>query len=495
MPIAHYTVTSTYHLMLRFLRHYHRPTIYALSTRAGRAAIGVVRVLGSQAEHVYHQLTRTEKLPVDRKASLRTLYGDRGLLDHALTLFFKGPKTYTGEDLLELHVHGGTAIVKLVMQAVQKLHDPGNNVHIRYAQQGEFSQRAFLNGRFDLTEIEGVREMIDAETESQRLSALASLTGENKRVFQRWRQEIVNNVALLTTVIDFGEEHDLEETEALFGQVEANIDVLIAEIQQYLRKVKGSEVLLKGIKVSLLGPPNAGKLSLLNNLANNDTAIVSDIAGTTRDVIDVPLDIEGYKCVIGDTAGIRMLEEADKIEQEGIKRAKQRSLLGDLALAVIPANEPLTQEFKNHIALLQSAERQIFAVVNKLDLVNESQHESLAAQLSQELNIPRENLFMVSCLTGDGIDVLKLEMVSKFKSISMSEKSDPVIISARAQDLLEHDVLYGLQQFKQWKDGDDVVLAAECLRQSVEGIGKITGDAVGVEEILGVVFSSFCIGK
>lgn len=474
-----------------WIRNIHQPTIYALSTRPGRAAIGVIRVLGPEAQHVYHQLTKTKKPPIPQRTSVRRLFGEQGVLDEALTVFFRGPKTYTGEDLLEVHVHGGNAIVKAVLQEILKLHKPENGTEIRMAQQGEFSRRAFMNGRLDLTEIEGIREMIDADTETQRLSALASLTGQNKQVFQKWREEIVNNVALLTTVIDFGEEHDLEETSQLFASVEANVDALIAEIEAYLKKVRKSDILLKGIKVSLLGPPNAGKLSLLNYLANADTAIVSHIAGTTRDILDIPLDIDGYKVVVGDSAGIRSLLDADVIEQEGIRRAKQRALVGDLVVAVIPVDEPISVEVTEQIQMLQNEGRPIVVVLNKVDLVEKADMEGF----SKTLNVLADDLHLVSCVTGQGIDLLREKLVHHFKAASMSEKSDPVVISARAQDLLEHDVLYGLHQFKEWKDSEDVVLAAECLRQSVEGIGKITGDAVGVEEILGVVFSNFCIGK
>ncbi|SGZ53852.1 CIC11C00000000034 [Sungouiella intermedia] len=482
------------HPTLKFLRNYHRPTIYALSTKPGRAAISVIRILGTQAQYVYNQLTNTKKSPISQRASVRKLYGSQGMLDEALTLFFKGPNTFTGEDILELHVHGGNAIVKGVLAAIKKLHDEGSQINIRYADHGEFSQRAFLNGRFDLTEVEGIREMIDAETESQRRSALASMTGGNKRILEKWRGDIVNNVALLTTVIDFGEEHDVEETEQLFSDVEKNIDGLISEITGYLQKVKGSEILLKGIKVSLLGPPNAGKLSLLNYLANNDSAIVSEIAGTTRDVLDIPLDIEGYKVVVGDTAGIRPLEDADTIEKEGIKRAKQRALVGDLVLAVLPVDEPISPEIRSHLALIEQAGRPFAVILNKSDLLDENS-DNTVMRFSSELSIPPLSIFLVSCVTEDGMNKLKSGLISQFKTISLSDSSDPVTLSARAQDLLENDVLYGLHQFKIWKDAEDVVLASECLRQSVDGIGRITGQAIGVEEILGVVFSSFCIGK
>lgn len=472
----------------------HYPTIYALSTEPGRAAIAVIRVLGPQAAFVYEKLTKTTKSPVSHRASVRKLWHNGGMLDEALTVFFKAPRTYTGEDLLELHVHGGNAIVKAVLAAIKSLHDESRGITIRYADHGEFSQRAFLNGRFDLTEVEGIREMIDADTELQRLSALASMTGANKHTMDSWRSAILHNVALLTTVIDFGEEHDVAETEQLFAAVEHNIDQLIGEIEQYLRKVRSSEILLRGIRVSLIGPPNAGKLSLLNYLANNDSAIVSDIAGTTRDVLDVPLDIEGYKVVVGDTAGIRALEDADLIEQEGIRRAKQKSLVGDLVLVVLPVDERVSDEMKRHLDAVRTAGKPVTLVLNKLDLLAESAGE-IASRYAAQLDIPPHDIYVVSCTAETGMERLRGGLTDLFKVLSQSEQSDPVVISARAQDLLENDVLYGLQQFKIWKDAEDVVLASECLKQSVDGIGRITGQAIGIEEVLGVVFSSFCIGK
>jgi tRNA modification GTPase len=422
-------------------------------------------------------------------------------------IYFKSPKSYTGEDLLELHLHGGTAIIQSVLKAIKELHDPSSDIQIRYAENGEFSRRAFINGRFDLTEIEGIREMIDAETETQRIAALSSLTGNTKNLFQTWRDEIINNVALLTTVIDFGEEHDVEEVAELFDKVDGNINKLQQQIEQYLIKVRRSEILVKGVKLILLGPPNAGKSSLLNYLANKDAAIVSDIAGTTRDVIDVPLDISGYKVVVGDTAGIRGTDMADSIEREGIRRAKDKSLTGDLVIAVLPVNS--TQgydELFGHISFLQKEGKEIIVVLNKQDLLTEQvTHSStasksytaveVATKYSQQLDIPVENFHVVSCITGYGMADLTNTLVENFKSISLSDSTDPIIVSSRVQDLIENDVLHGLEQFRLWKAQDDVVLATESLKQSVEGIGKISGHAIGVEEILGVVFSKFCIGK
>lgn len=486
----------------------YRPTIFALSTKLSRSAIGVVRVSGSQSSYILQKLSKSQ-VPTPRVASVRRLYDPRSniLLDEALVIYFKSPKSYTGEDLLELHLHGGTAIIQSVLKAIKELHDPSSDIQIRYAENGEFSRRAFINGRFDLTEIEGIREMIDAETETQRIAALSSLTGNTKNLFQTWRDEIINNVALLTTVIDFGEEHDVEEVAELFDKVDGNINKLQQQIEQYLIKVRRSEILVKGVKLILLGPPNAGKSSLLNYLANKDAAIVSDIAGTTRDVIDVPLDISGYKVVVGDTAGIRATDMADSIEREGIRRAKDKSLTGDLVIAVLPVNS--TQgydELFGHISFLQKEGKEIIVVLNKEDLLTEQvTHSStasksytaveVATKYSQQLDIPVENFHVVSCITGYGMADLTNTLVENFKSISLSDSTDPIIVSSRVQDLIENDVLHGLEQFRLWKAQDDVVLATESLKQSVEGIGKISGHAIGVEEILGVVFSKFCIGK
>ncbi|KAK6461109.1 P-loop containing nucleoside triphosphate hydrolase protein [Scheffersomyces coipomensis] len=479
----------------------HPPTIYALSTKYAKSAIGVIRITGSQSSYIYKQLTKSTKDPKAKLTSVRKLYSpDTNVsLDEALTIFFKSPRTYTGEDLLELHLHGGTAIIKSVLKAIGNLHDVNNDIHIRYAENGEFSKRAFINGRFDLTEIEGIRDMIDAETESQRIASLSSLTGQNRSHFLKWREDIVNNVALLTTLIDFGEDHDIEEVEQLFSTVSENIDKLQTEVQDYLRKVKSSEILLKGIRLGLIGPPNAGKSSLLNILANKDAAIVSEIAGTTRDIIDVPIDISGYKVIVGDTAGIRAMSTAtDVIEEEGIRRAKDYSLSSDIVVIVRPVNlfEKDESDLVKHINKLKELNKTIIVVLNKEDLRDPTlSKEELIRAHSEMLDIPVENFQLVSCSTGNGIPELNNELINLFKMLSLSDSADPIVISSRAQDILEKDVLNGFEQFHYWRDQEDVVLASESLKQSVEGIGKITGDSVGIEEILGVVFSSFCIGK
>lgn len=476
---------------------YHSPTIYALSTKPGRAAIGVVRVSGPASQSILTSLTLKKTVPKPRTASVRKLYHPKtgSLLDEALVLLFLGPKSYTGEDLLELHLHGGNAVVKSVMNGIKLLNT--DEYPIRYAQNGELSQRLFQNGRFDLTEVEGIRELIDAETETQRLGALTSMQGQTKQLFQEWRTEIVKNVALMTTVIDFGEDHDIDEVNDLFDVVNTNIHLLESQIDRYLNLVQRSQLLVRGIKLTLLGPPNSGKSSLLNSIANKDAAIVSDIAGTTRDSIDIPLDIGGYKIVLADTTGIREFSD-DIIELEGIKRLKLKSEEGDLVVLVLPVNsDSVNQDLLDHITSLKKANKSIVLVLNKKDLVTPDQYNSLTNKFLQQLGLPLEAVHLISCHTGSGITELLNDLTTRFKTITSSDDNsiDPVLISERLQDILINDVIRGFEEFKRYKARQDVVLATESLRYSIEGIGKITGETVGIEEILGVVFSSFCIGK
>lgn len=492
------------------------PTIYALSTAPHKSAIGVIRCSGPSCTQIYKALTKSPKEPIPRRAILRNLYKsldtnnskEKEFLDQALILFFQNPNSFTGEDLLELHVHGGIAIINSVLKNIEILHTPRRP--IRYAEPGEFSKRAFQNGKFDLTEVEGINEMINAETEFQRISTISSMKGENKQLFNSWRQKLVNNVALLTTIIDFGEDHEIEEIDSIFQRVKLEINNLEIEIENYINKINKSEILLKGIKLTLLGPPNAGKSSLLNLLSNSNSAIVSDIAGTTRDIIDIPLDIGGFKVVIGDTAGIRDSNRSkDVIEQEGIKRAKKRSLESDLSIVLLPLTQDgrinIEDDLLEHIKILLGNSNKLLIVINKFDLIDIGKDKELIKSdimnyLNGKLNLSDSQATnlkyqFVSCMSNEGVDKLNLNLLALFKEITWSDDSNPISISKRSKDLLKNDVLYGFEEFYNYYEMNDVVLATESLKYSIDGIGKITGQAVGVEEILGVVFSSFCIGK
>lgn len=306
---------------------------------------------------------------------------------------------------------------------------------------------------------------------------------------------MVDSIGLLTAIIDFAEDAEIEDIENIYNNVDSKIKELDADIKEFLERTQRSEVLLKGIKLTLLGPPNAGKSSILNKLANEEAAIVSDIAGTTRDIINVPLNIQGYKVVVGDTAGIRDLAKADRIEVEGIKRAKMQAQIGDLVVVVLGTdNIKIDDELADMVKLLNS-EKKVLVVLNKCDLVNEDEVNTLTKNISSKLNVPMENFLPVSCIDSKGLEQLSSQLVSEFKRISFTETTEPLIITQRVKDILINDVLMGFEEFQRYKDLDDVVIASESLVQSVEGIGKITGETVGVEEVLGVVFSSFCVGK
>lgn len=500
--IRRFSTISVYRQETKYLS----PTVYALSTAPAKSAIGVIRITGPASEKIFTNLTGSTKLPKHRLSTVRKIYDfksdnigneketrTRVLLDECLILFFKSPNSYTGEDLLELHVHGGVAVINKVMNTISKLHS--TNTPIRIAEAGEFSKRAFQNQKFDLTEVEGINTLIQAETEMQRISALSSMKGETHVLFNNWREQILKNIALLTTVIDFGEDHDIDEVNNLFENVNLNIKKLEIEIKNYLLKIKRSQILLDGIKVTLIGPPNAGKSSLLNILANEDKAIVSNIAGTTRDTMDIPLDVNGYKIIVGDTAGIR--ESEDLIEQEGVKRAKKKSLESNINILILPANNlDMTTEFLSHVLkLIGNKDKECLVIVNKSDLINNELRNNVIEKIQKELNIPQHNIIFISCTKNEGIKNLIENLTSKFKQITVSDKEDPITISARANDILVNDVLYGFEEFYKFRELDDIVMASEGLKLSVKGIGKVTGEDIGVEEILGVVFSKFCIGK
>ncbi|SCU95013.1 LADA_0G12882g1_1 [Lachancea dasiensis] len=479
---------------------YYHPTIYALSTSLGqKSAIAVLRITGSHTKHIFQELTASTKTPIERRASLRNLYdnsqGKKNFLDSSLVLYFANPKSYTGEDMLELHLHGGRAVVKSVLKAIERMGNMQSGRVIRYALPGEFSQRAFQNGRMDLTQVEGVGELIDAETETQRRSAVSSMTGQNKQIFERWRATIVSNIAQLTAIIDFGDDAEIEDIDQILRAASLQMRALRKEVERFVRKVDRSAILQNGIKVAFLGSPNAGKSSLLNCITNDDTSIVSNIPGTTRDSIDVPLDINGFKVVLCDTAGIRDTTE-DEIEQEGIKRAKAKASQSDLAIVVV---DPLSEQILNpqlcEFVRTAIPHKQIIIVINKVDLVD----DGTVTKIKKYLQTSFEEQFVItstSCNTLEGIDYLVAQLSQRFETLSeTTQDSDPITVSKRVQEILTNDILFGIDEFLRTCESGDVVMASENLNYAAEGIGKITGETVGIEEVLGIVFSRFCVGK
>ena len=295
------------------------PTVYAMSTPSNqRSAIGIVRISGSHSKHILELLTPKKSI-VPRRPMVRSLYDPSSgvMLDEAIAIYFPQPKTYTGEDIVELHLHGGKAIVRAALKTIQSLNGPDRE--IRMAMPGEFSRRAFQNGKMDLLKLENINSMIHADTEVQRLSSLHS--NRNRELFTSWRQKIIDETAKLTAIIDFGEDIEPEDVDEIIQKASDEICQLKDEINRFMFKIERMGVLNDGIKLTLVGEPNSGKSSLLNEISKDDISIVSNIPGTTRDSIDVIMDINGFKCILTDTAGIRH-GTSDAIEIKGIDRSK-----------------------------------------------------------------------------------------------------------------------------------------------------------------------------
>ncbi|ODN03538.1 tRNA modification GTPase GTPBP3, mitochondrial [Orchesella cincta] len=288
-------------------------TIYALATGGIRCALGVIRVSGPNTRQVLHKVGRfssERKLPEPRKAVLKKLYDPMSdkVIDHGIVLWFPGPKSFTGEDSCEFHVHGGPAIITTLLRSI------GNVPGCRMAEPGEFSKRAFLNGKMDLTEVEGLGDLISAETEMQRAQALNQMSGSLGSLYESWRDRIAKCLANAEAFIDFGEDENIESD--ILVRVEIEIESLVEEMTNHLKDQRKGERLRNGVRIAILGKPNVGKSSLLNLLCKRDVAIVSSIPGTTRDIVESCIDLRGYPVVFADTAGIR--SSPDEIEKEGV---------------------------------------------------------------------------------------------------------------------------------------------------------------------------------
>jgi tRNA modification GTPase len=387
------------------------------------------------------------------------------MLDDALGLWFPAPYSFTGEDVAELHVHGGKAVIAAVLGAL------GRREGLSVAEPGDFTRRAFLAGKLDLTEAEGLIDLIDAETEAQRRQALRQSEGHLGRLYKAWRDRLVSVLAHFEATIDFADE-DLPED--LTEQVNRNILDIVAELTQHLDDNRRGERLRDGVHIAILGAPNVGKSSLLNLLSRREAAIVSEQAGTTRDVVEVHLDLGGYPVVLADTAGIR--ETVDAIEAEGVLRARDRARAADLKLVVCDASCPLDEATRELI------DGDTIMVRNKIDLVAE---ESTALELA----VPARSVCLVSVRSGAGIDRL-LEVLGEAVSDRFGLTGAPVITRARHRASVEacRDAL------RRAVDAPLPELAAEDLRLAVRALGRITG-TVDVEDLLDVIFRDFCIGK
>lgn len=455
-----------------------RPTIYALSTPPGKSAIGIVRISGPQSIQIARELTRSNKQLNSHVAYLRSLYGQNGLLDQAVLIHFDKNRSYTGEHLVELHCHGSVPVLRAVMDAI-------SGFGARHAEPGEFTRRAFYNNKLDLTQVEGIRDLLDAETELQRQLAVSQASGALHDLYTRWRSELLNNVAMLTAIIDFADDNEIETTpNALIGKVLQKMEALEENVRAHYARIQRSEIVRQGIRLTILGPPNAGKSSLINRLVRRTASIVSDIPGTTRDVVTVNLDIKGHKVVLGDTAGIREIESQaahDQIEAIGVQRALEEIRDSDVLLVVVPLNDPkLSDILTTALAEAKAAGTKILTIGNKADL---------CPNASANVDVS------ISCKTGDGIEDLIDKLGETADAMTDLKSQNMIGASTRTRELLETQVLPGLQAAIGFLKQGDVILGSAELQLAADGIAKITGRHIGVNEVLDVVFGTFCIGK
>ncbi len=442
-------------------------TIYALASGRGRAGVAIIRVSGPQALHSLELLSGLNE-PALRYAHFVKLrhHVSRETIDHALVLFFENPHSFTGEDVAEYHLHGSQAIIEEVLSCLKA--QPNH----RMAEPGEFTRRGFENGKMDLTEAEAINDLINAQTQLQKAQALRQLEGGLKELYSGWAARLTKTLAYLEADLEFPDEDDAD---GVSREVIPIIDQLMSELALHLSDNRRGEILRDGFQIAIIGAPNAGKSSLLNALAKRDVAIVSNVAGTTRDVLEVNLDLAGYPVILSDTAGIRFEEldnenDHDRIETEGIKRAIKRAEEADLKILLYDGTKEEPDPYT-----LSLIDEDSVSVANKSD-----------AGIKLDCGTP---LLEISAKTGDGIEKL-LDVITQKIEERMGGSETISLTRVRHRASLESCY----QALKRSKDAALPELMTEDVRLAIRHLGQITG-RVDVEDLLDVVFRDFCIGK
>jgi tRNA modification GTPase len=442
-------------------------TIYALSTGPGISGIAVIRVSGKNTIEVVKKITGS-KLPKPRIATLVKFNKHKGkeLIDEGVIIWFPAPNSYTGEDLAEFHVHGSRAVINAMHSSISKIKN------CRLAEPGEFTKRAFQNGRINLQKAESIADLISAETEIQRKQALKIMSGKSSDKFNSWREKLIKILSHIEAKIDFPDE-DLPKN--IINEVQKTSNKVLTEIKKTLNDQKVGERIREGFKIAIVGPTNSGKSSLLNYFSKRDVAIVSEIAGTTRDVIETHLNLDGYPVIVSDTAGIR--NSKNEIEKKGIKIALNRAEDADLKLVIVSAkNVDFTGVLKDLLT------KNAILVINKSDLIKGKlnskfkKYEHVLISIKKDLNLNK----------------LILKIKSKLKN-KFTTTEDILITRERHRQNLINCVQH-LEKFQKKKSAQDFDKAAEDLRLATRHLGKIVGK-VDVEELLGSIFNDFCIGK
>ena len=432
-------------------------TIYAISTAPGTAGLAVIRMSGPRALEALNAIVRNKEFIHSKFTKCKFYHPvNHKHLDSGLAVYFKSPKSFTGEDVVELHIHGGYANTSIILSALASIK------YLRIANQGEFTKRAFINNKIDLTGIEALGDLINSQTEQQHEQALFHMGGSLSKLYLNWRKKLIELTALIEVELDFADE-DLPDN--ISNNLHNKIDLIIAEMESHLGESNKGEILRNGFKIAIIGEPNVGKSSLINLLAKRDVAIVSEIAGTTRDAIEVNLNIAGFPVVIVDTAGLR--ESNDKIENLGI----------NIALTKIEESNAVIEVFTDPKKIV--SKHNYIPVLNKIDLIDINKKD-----LGQAIPI--------SVLNNSGIDLLinKIEQIIKNYFPSTSE-TIPTHIRYK---LGVTKIIQSLNNAKDVNLLESPELVVEELRSGIHEIGRLTG-TVDVEEYLEVIFKEFCIGK
>ncbi len=433
-------------------------TIYALASGAAAGAVAVLRLSGPGSGQAVRRLAG--RLPPPRRASLRRLRAPDGeILDHSLVLWFPGPASYTGEDAAELHLHGGRSVIAGVMEALTA-------AGLREAEPGEFTRRAFLHGKMDLTAAEGIADLVAAETAAQRRQALHQADGGLAKLYGGWAERLARLLAHQEAAIEFAEDGLPTDLDA---KARAGAGELRAEIEAHLADARRGELLREGLVFAIIGAPNAGKSSLLNALVGREAAIVSGRAGTTRDIVEARLDLAGVPVTLSDTAGLR--EAGDEIEAEGIKRAERRAQEAQLVLTVFAADQPPDAE------TLRWVGPEALVLVNKCDL---------APATAAIAGVPA---MAVSAREGTGLAMLRDRLAEAALRLTGAGQGNQLTRPRHRAALTEAVTLLA-----EAEEASLPELTAEALRAALFALGRLTG-RVGVEEILDIVFRDFCIGK
>ena len=442
-------------------------TIYALSTGPGISGVAVIRVSGKETATVIKKLTGKD-LPAPRIATLRKMnnINTSEMIDEGIILWFPGPHSYTGEDMAEFHVHGSKAVVNALHSSIKVIEN------CRLAEAGEFTKLAFQNGKINLLKAESIADLISAETELQRKQAIKIMNGVSSDKFNSWREKLLKILSHVEAKIDFPDE---ELPKDILVKIKKTSDEISGEIKKTLDDQKVGERIREGFKIAIVGPINAGKSSLINYLSKREVAIVSEIAGTTRDVIETHLNLDGYPVIVSDTAGIR--ESKNEIEKKGIKLALKKAEEADLRLVVV---EPKNIDFTGF--LKDIFDKNSILVINKSDLLNGNLND----------HIKKLEHVLVSIKKNSNLDILINKIEKKLHEKFISH-GDILITRERHRQHLEQCLLH-LENFKEKKSSLDFDKAAEDLRLSTRHLGMIVGK-VDVEEILGSIFNDFCIGK